>query len=195
MTLIGPVFGIVSAVLIVASGPSYVLSTIEGETKPHRVTWFIWAILGVTALVSQIALGASWSLLFSGVDALGSLAMFVLALKFGVGGWSPLERMSLMVAAIGIGVSLEVQQPIVALIGVIVADAAGYALTVRKAYEHPESETKLTWLLIAASAACGMIAVGRWQIDLLLFPLYLALASLCVVAAQTAGQSRRAFRK
>ena len=188
MSLVGPIFGIISTVLILASGPSYFLSTIRGETKPHRGTWFIWALLGSTAFISQAALGASWSLLFTGVDSLGSTAMFVLSLRYGVGGWTVIERVALVIAMIGIAASVIVRQPLVALIAAIIADVCGYALTIVKAYKKPSSEDVVTWTLIAFSALCGVVAVDRFQLDLLLFPFYLAIANFAVVASIMFGR-------
>ena len=190
MSLLGPIFGSASAILLLASGPSYLISTIKGQMKPQRATWFIWSVLGVTALLSQVALGGRWSVVFTAVDSLGNLVMFVLALKYGVGGWTRLDRLALVIAAVGIAASIIVHQPLVALLGVIVADAAAAGLTIRKAYLDPASEDPLAWLLVGLSAVCGLVAVGHIDLGLWMYPIYLALANFGVVVAQRFGINR-----
>ena len=190
MSLVGPIFGTLSVILLLASSPSYILSTIRGKMKPQRATWFIWSVLGLTALTSQLALGASWSLVFIAADSLGNVAMLLLALRYGVGGWSRLDRVALGVSAIGIIVSIVAREPIIALVGVILADGSGAALTIRKAYLDPDSEDPLAWTLIGFSAIAGLIAVGRYDLLLWLYPAYIAVANFGVVAGQRFGRVR-----
>ncbi|MBW4061426.1 hypothetical protein HJC99_02550 [Candidatus Saccharibacteria bacterium] len=194
MNISEPIFGVASALLLAASGPSYFISTIKGQMKPQRATWFIWAVLGVTALVSQVALGGTWSVVFTAVDSLGNILMFLLALKYGVGGWNRLDKIALVIAGVGIIVSIVVRQQLIALVGVIVADAASASLTIRKAYLDPASEDPLAWLLVGLSAVCALIAVGRIDVQLLIYPIYLALANFGVVVAQRVGFRRVAGR-
>lgn len=183
-------FAVVSAVLILVAGPPYALDTLKGITKPERMTWFIFSLLGVVAFISQAGLGASWSLLFSGLDTAGSCLMLLLSLKYGVGGYARRDIAALSIALIGVAAALLFKQPVVSLAGVILADASGTALTVRKAYLDPGSETTLTWLCVGTSAVFGGLAVGSWSLALLLYPVYLVVANYAVPVAQFLGRSR-----
>jgi hypothetical protein len=190
MQFLSPFFGIVSAILLIASGPSYLIATVKGQMKPQRATWFIWSVLGVTALASQLALGARWSLVFTAVDSVGNIVMFLLALKYGVGGWNTIDRIALLIAGLGIAGSFLIRQPFVALLGVVIADAAAAGLTIRKAYLDPESEAPLAWLLVGFSAVLGLLAVGKFDLSLWIYPIYLAIANFAVVIAQRLGLMR-----
>ena len=46
-----------SAVLIIAGAPPYIINTIKGRTRPERITWLIFSVLGLIAFVSQFYLG------------------------------------------------------------------------------------------------------------------------------------------
>jgi len=184
-------YAVISAVLILVAGPPYALDTLKGITKPERMTWFIFSLLGVVAFISQAGLGASWSLLFSGLDTAGSCLMLLLSLKYGVGGYAKRDLVALVIALLGVVVALFFKQPVVSLMGVILADASGTALTVRKAYFDPGSETTLTWVCVGTSAVFGSLAVGSWSLALLLYPAYLVIANYAVPLAQFLGRSRR----
>jgi len=184
-------FAVISAVLILVAGPPYALDTLKGITKPERMTWFIFSLLGVVAFISQTGLGASWSLLFSGLDTAGSCLMLLLSLKYGVGGYAKRDIVALSVALVGVFAALLFKQPLMSLAGVILADASGTALTIRKAYVDPGSETTITWLCVGTSAVFGSLAVGTWSLALLLYPLYLVLANYAVPLAQLLGRPKQ----
>ena len=186
----------VAVILFIAAVPPYIIDILRGKTKPQRATWFIWSVLGIIAFTSQLMLGASWSLVFTGLDTFGSVLGFVLSLRFGVGGWAKLDRAALAVAAIGVFCSLLVQQPVIAILGVITADCSGTILTVRKAFRMPETETTISWILVGSGALCSVLAVGKLDISLLAYPAYLLIANYSIPVAQAAGRAcRRVYKQ
>lgn len=188
-------FAVASGVIIVAGAPPYVYDILKGKTKPQRTTWFIWSVLGLIAFISQVKLGAHWSLLFSGLDAAGSIAVYLLSLKYGVGGWTKLDKIALGIAAIGVIISLIARSPTVALWGVVLADISGAALTVRKTYSDPSSETAITWFFVGTSSLFGALSVGKWDFALLLYPLYLTAGNYAVLSAIFIGKAHLKLRK
>lgn len=184
----GPWFAAGSVVLALISAPPYIISIVKGNTKPERATWFIFMVMGFIALASQILLGGSWSVVFTALDATGSLIVFALSLRYGVGGWTTLDKIALTTAAIGVVIAFVAHDPVVALLGDILADISGTVLTVIKTYRDPDSEVALPWLLIGTSAVFAVLAVGRWDFGLILYPAYLALANYVVVVAQAGGR-------
>jgi len=182
-------FAILAGLIIIAGAPPYLYDILKGKTKPQRVTWFIWGVLSTIAFISQAQLNGGWSLLFVGLNALGGILVFLLSLHYGVGGWTRLDKVALVVAFIGVIISLVIKQPIVALAGVVLADLAGLVPTIRKTLRNPESETTITWLLIGTASLLGALSVGRLEYSLLLYPVYLALADYGVVVAQVVGRS------
>jgi hypothetical protein len=182
------IFAIISAIILIFGGPSYLTDILKGKTKPERVTWFIWSILGIIAFFSQLQLGAHWSLVYVGLDAAGNVLVFCLSLKYGVGGWARWDMTALSIASLGVLVSIIAHAPLIALSGVILADAAGAVLTIRKAYKNPGSETVITWLAIGTAALLSAFSVGRLRPVLLLYPLYLVLSSYGVLVSIRLGR-------
>jgi hypothetical protein len=180
-------YAIISAITMLLAGPPYLIDILKGKTKPHRMTWLIWSVLGAIAFSSQLGLGAHWSLVYSALNAAGNLAVFLLSLKYGVGGWEKHDVVMLLTAIAGIAVSLVAKTPLYALVGVIVANFAGSILTIHKAYLTPSTETPITWFLLGTSSLFGVFAVGSLNIDLLLFPFYMTFSTYGIFVAQTLG--------
>ena len=186
-------FAVLSGLILAIGGPPYFIDILKGKTKPQRTTWFIWSILGIIAFISQVQLRAHWSLVFAGFDSAGSLAVFILSLKYGVGGWSTTDKIALGIAAAGIVMSIVFNRPFVALFGVILADISGAVLTIQKTYKDPGSETTISWIFIGISSVFGALAVGKIVLGLLLYPIYLAGGNFAVATAIYLG--RMAERK
>lgn len=181
-------FAILSAVIVLIGAPSYLFDILKGKTKPERTTWFIWTVQGTIAFGSQIYLGAHWSLLFAGLNAAGNLIVFLLALKYGIGGWKRIDIAALIIASIGLAISLITEQPFIALLGAVLADFAGVVPTLYKTYRLPDSETSLTWFTLGTSALLAIFSVNSSKFSLLLYPLYLMGANYAVLVAQLLGR-------
>ena len=184
LTAMQEVFALTSAIFILVASPPYIIDILKGKTKPERITWLIFSVLGIIAFVSQLFLGASWSLLFSGLDTLASILILGLSLKFGVGGHTKLDVAALVIATIGVLVSIFAKEPIISLLGVIIADVSGVALTVKKVYEEPESETIITWVLVGTASLFGVLSVDHFTFGVLLYPVYLMFANYAVPFVQ-----------
>lgn len=183
-----PYIGIIAGIISLTAFPPYIYDMIKGTTKPERASWLIWTVLSLIAFTSQIAEGARWSLVLIGVQTFGITLTFLLSLKFGYGGLKKRDIISLFVAALGLLLWGITNQPITALILVIIVDIAGAWLTVYKAYENPDSETEITWWLDSIASLLGMIAVGALIPKLLIYPGYLFLANFSIVIAIRASR-------
>jgi hypothetical protein len=181
------IFAILSGVIVLIGAPFYLVDILKGKTKPQRTTWFIWTVQGTVALISQVQLGAHWSLWFAGLNALGNLVVFLLSLKYGVGGWQKIDVVALAVAIVGVLVSLIAHAPFVALLGVILADFAGSVPTFEKVYRLPSSETSITWFALGLSSFLAIFSVGNWKFSLILYPLYFTVDNMAVLVAQALG--------
>ncbi|HEY4525834.1 MAG TPA: hypothetical protein VJL32_01905 [Candidatus Paceibacterota bacterium] len=182
--------GYLSGVLIIASFAPYVRDIFWGKTKPQRASWLIWALLGTIAFFSQWAKGAGDSLWLPGVQALGDLSIFVLALWYGVGGMSRGDIFALTGAGVGLILWYLTNEPALALFISILIDGAGAVLTVIKAYHSPGSETVSSWVLTWLGGASGALAVGELNFVLLAFPIYIVLACSAILGAIFIGRSR-----
>jgi hypothetical protein len=178
MTAAPAVLGVLAGLVGVADTIPYVRDTLRGTTRPHRGAWLIWGTLAVVVCLSQRADGASWSLVMTASQAVLTSLVFVLAIRWGEGGASASEAITIGLAAGGVAVWILADQPVIATSGVIAADLLAAVMVIPKIYRDPQSETLSTYVL---ASVCGALAAGAvWTLDvsLLIYPVY-----YCVVNA------------
>jgi hypothetical protein len=184
------VFGISSGILSAVCYVPYIRDILRLKTKPERASWFIWFTLGAIAFASQAAQGATHSLWLTVVQTFGVLTIFLLSLKYGVGGFMKHDIISLVVAAISLVLWYFTNNPLSALVLIIIIDIAGAYPTIIKSYYSPESETLSTWILSSIAGICAMIAVGSLNGALLFYPIYICLANAAVATAIVLGRNK-----
>ena len=166
------VLGISAGLIGVADTIPYVRDTLRGSTRPHRGTWLIWGVLAVVVCFSQYADGASWSLIMAAVQAVLTTGIFVLSIRRGEGGVSPVELLMIAIASAGVVGWIVADEPLVATACVVAADLLGAAMMVPKTYRDPESETLVTFAFASLGGALAAGAVGAVDLSLLLYPAY-----------------------
>jgi len=182
--------GYVSGILIILSFVPYLRGIFRKETRPERASWLIWSLLGGIATFTQLAKGASHSLWLPALQTIGDLAIFLLAIKYGMGGL--LKRDKIALAAVGLSLILWyfTQEAAVALFIVIFIDAVGAVLTILKTHEHPTTEPMSSWVLTCLAGFVGIFAVGEFDAILLAFPVYIFVANLAIIATIFFGLRR-----
>lgn len=182
--------GLIAGVLSVITYVPYLRDIFRLKTKPERATWFIWAVLSGIAFFSQMAKGATDSLWLVGVQTIGVVVIFILSIRYGVGGFVRRDMIALGAAGLGLVLWYYTNEAAFALLIAIVIDAIGASLTVLKAYKDPESETLSTWVLSGTAGIFATLAVGSLDYILLAFPVYVIVINYAVATAMILGKRR-----
>lgn len=182
------VFGYISAFLSIIMVVPYIRDIFLLKTKPERASWFIWTVLGFIAFFSQLAKGAVDSLWLTAGQTLAVLVIAILSIKYGTGGFTKRDIISLFFAGVGLVLWVITHDAAYALILVIVVDSIGSLLTLLKSYEDPESETAMTWILSGTSGIFGALAVGVFNPILLAYPIYIVVANYSIVISLLIGK-------
>jgi hypothetical protein len=178
---VAPVLGMLAGLAAVVNTIPYIRDIVRGTTRPHRGTWFVWAVLAIVVYGSQRADGASWSLIMAGAQAMLTTLVFVLAVRRGEGGLSATDAAFTAMAAVGVIGWLVADEPIVATASVVAADLVAAAMMAPKTYRDPGSETLVSFALASVGGALAAGAVGTASLALLMYPIY-----FCVVNAAIA---------
>ena len=185
--MIVELFGYLSGVAILLSFVPYIIDILKGKTKPERTSWLIWGLLGSVFFFSQLAKGGTYSNILAGVQTLGDFLIFLLAIKYGVGGFMKRDIIGFVGALVGLFLWYITKEAAIALFLAIFVDAIGAGLTTVKSYELPETENITAWLLTFLGGLFACIAVGSFNFILLAFPIYICLASLSILTAVAFG--------
>jgi hypothetical protein len=160
----------------------YVIEILRGTTRPNRATWWIWTIVGAMLCSSFYASGARHTVWVGASYVIGPLAIALLSLRYGEGGWTRFDRHCLGASLLSLVIWWLARSPLVALIANIGIDLLGALPTLRKAYAEPEAESLVSWIIFLIADALNLCALSSWSIEASLYPLYLfALAGTVVV--------------
>lgn len=184
-------FGISAAVISTLAFLPYIIDTTQERTLPQRASWLIWSLLATISFFSQLSEGASASLWFAGVQTAATLTIFALSLTFGGGPLLSRSDVPVLVAgAIGLALWYVTDTAVYALAISIAISLLGGAVTVRKAYNAPNSETISTWALCFIASGAALASVGAMDPVLLAYPLYLLVLNGAITCAILLGRAR-----
>ena len=185
-------FGIASGILSTFAFIPYIIDTVTGRTQPQRASWLIWSVLGSIAFMSQIFEGATSSLWFAGVQVSGTIIVFALSIKGGKGSFlSKTDYAILLAATVGLVLWYFTETAAYALAITISISLLGGAATVVKAYRDPDSETLITWVISLIASVCAILSVGKFDLIILAYPLYLFTLYIAFVIAIVLGRLRK----
>jgi hypothetical protein len=174
------VFGFLAIIIGISGAIPYIHGIIKGTTRPHRISWGIWATLGVITLTSYIAKGAHWSALLAVAAAFNGLVIFLLSFKYGSGGATVVDRVALVLGILGVLLWLLTREAAYALLFALGADAIATILTAKKAYKLPKSESALAWTLGATASVFGLLAVQSYTFWQTIYPVYAVAGGACL---------------
>lgn len=176
------IFGVSSAVLNTAGLVPYIRDIFLGKTKPERATWWIWLVLNVIAFSAQVAAGSTWSLFMTGAQTVAVGFIAFLSLNHGYGKFKKKDIVSLIIALFGVLLWKFTEQPVAALLLVILVDMLGYYLLIIKTWEAPQTETLIAWVLASIAGFCGVLSVWSLNIPRLIYPIYILIGDVLIVS-------------
>lgn len=186
------IFGILSGIFSAISYPPYIIAIFKGTAKPERASWLIWSVLTAMGFFTQLAVGATHSLWLPGIQGIGVIIVFLLSIRYGFGGLLKRDVVTLIAAAVTLLIWYFTNNAVMAVYLTVLIDAMGAWLTVVKAYEHPKSETLITWALSGIGGFFGLLAVGVYDLPILAYPFYIFICNFAVVVAILLGRKKLA---
>jgi hypothetical protein len=184
------IMGLLAAVVISTAQVIYVFNCLRRKITPSVLSWFGWACLMGTSLVSQIVhKGWQWSMTGIASSAVGCLTIAVVAWLSGNFSFRRGD-LGFLVAGLGcVGIYIVSDNPWVTTVFAIVADGLLGIPTILKAYREPALERSAAWLLGVVSSTLALIICINHDLIYILFPAYLWLFN-GVMAVLTWGRRR-----
>jgi len=181
-------FGVLAGVIGIAGYIPYIRDILKGTTKPERASWLIWLLEYTALFVAQVNAGAKESLWLIGLQLLGVTSICTLSYRYGTGNFNKQSKIILACVCATLLLWYFTNSTGLAILLLLAVEAAGVALTVRKVYKQPGSETLTMWILAAVGGLLGVAAVGVHANRLLyIYPVALMFMGASVVAASWLG--------
>jgi len=170
--------GIIAGLIAMFAVVPYIKDILHGTTRPNIFSWALWEILLITAVLAQFSAGASWSVAMVIGDVIGTGCVVGLCLfGYGYGKYGWLEWTCTALAVVAIVSWQTTQQPVLAILFAVLADALAATPTVVKAFRDPWSEAPTQFFLIAFASVLAVASSTIFNPANLLFPAYLLLVN------------------
>lgn len=172
-------FAVSALVVSLAANVPYIVEIVKGKVRPERISWLLWTILGGVYFFSTIV--DEGATLFTLGEVIAPVIIFVLSIKYGVGGKSRFDLVSLTIAMVALVLLFILEGALISLLLALFIDAIGILLTVRKLRLDPTSESRTFWAMAGVAGVLALLSLQTYSLVAVLFPLYVVIISMIIV--------------
>ena len=187
--------GLVAILLGLIGFVLYLRSTFHGETKPHPLTWLIYALIDSIVFLAQFVKGGgpgAWPLAASII--MGTIIALV---SFRIGEkritWS--DWVCFVGALAAIGLWILTKDPLGAVVLLTVINVLATIPTYRKSFLRPYEESVPVWSLDVARFALSLFALTSFTLTTALFPAGIVVVDSLLIAMILVRRMRLAVDK
>lgn len=163
--------GIFSVLIVCVAYLPYIRDIVAGKTKPHAVSWLVWAILAAIAFGVQVTNGGGPGAWLMAVTASLTFLVFGLALWRGEKHILLADWFSLAFSAAALILWIVSNQPLLSVILISLTDAiGGFLPTFRKSMRNPFQETASMYALFGVSLVWSLMALTQFNLVTALYP-------------------------
>lgn len=174
-------FVVVGFFINMAGAVSYIRHTLQGKTKPNRVTWFLWALAPLVAFSAQVSEGVGIQSLMTLAVGLGPLLIFLSSFVNPKSVWKlgKFDYFCGAISIVGLVLWLITSNGALAILFAILADGLAALPTIVKAWNYPETESWPIFMLAAINAAITLLTIENFTLENSAFAAYIL--ALCVL--------------
>lgn len=161
---------------------SYIKDTVQGDTKPNRVSWLLWSIAPLIGTAAALANGVGWAVLPVFMSGFGPLLVFIASFVNKNSYWK-LERFDYwcgllsLLALVLWGIT---KIPEIAIIFAIASDGLAAIPTLVKSWKYPETENAGPFTAGIFNSLTSFAAIKIWNFSALAFPIYLVIINISI---------------
>jgi len=167
--------GLLTIIIAVVSYGIYIRDTIKGRTKPHTISWVIWAVLNGFIFTQQLMHGAGPGAWVTGVAAAANILIVLLSLKYGERNITRIDWLCLVISGVVLALWLQNVNDTLTVILASIVFVVGFIPTFRKSFRKPGEETILTFALNSTKFLLALFALDQVTLVTALYPLVLGL--------------------
>ncbi len=186
---------ILSAIIMLAGGWTYILDTLKGKTQPNRVTWGMWALAPLIGVLASFDQGADpWALVRTFLAGFIPLMVFISSFFNPSSFWktSIFDISCGALSLLALIVWLGTESPRSAILMTVLADLLAAVPTLVKAWKAPETENRTVFVASLTSAVLVIPSIPNWQVENCAFTIYLVLIDIALILILS---DRRVARK
>lgn len=172
---------ILSSILGFVGPVIYIASILHGTAKPHRTTRLVLFLISILGTISMFLIKDYANVWLFASYTVGNFILFLLSIKYGVGGWARGDIFCLFIACAGIVVWQVSDNPVIALYASVLADGVGFIPTLFKTYIYPHTEVWQFYFCDLFASVLIIIAHDSITFNEMLYPLYLVVVNMLMI--------------
>ena len=166
-------------ILSLMSPISYTKSILAGKAKPHKITRLVVWLASIAGLLGVLKSDSASGIIFAGIFFARATYLLFMALKFGTGGASKLDKYCLIIAALALLAYVITGNGLLAICFGILSDLIGYIPTFVKTWHKPSSEDPIFFIIESIASLFAVFAIWELRVDII-FPVYFLVSGLFV---------------
>jgi hypothetical protein len=169
----------------------YIHAMFKGETKPNRVTWFMWSIAPFIATAASLSSGVSWAVVPVFMSGLSPFLILIASFLHKKAYWklSSFDYLCGILSILALVLWYLTREPNLAIIFAIISDATAAVPTLIKAWRNPETESAWPFIVGIFSPLTSFIVATTWMFSEIAFPIYLVSINILLVFSITKKKS------
>lgn len=186
---------ILSAIIMLSGGWTYIADTLKGKTQPNRVTWGMWALAPLIGFMASLDQGADpWALVRTFLAGFLPLLVFISSFFNPTSFWktSIFEISCGALSLLALIVWLGTEAPRSAILIAVLADLLAAVPTLVKAWKAPETENRTVFVASLTSAVLVIPSIPNWRLENCAFTIYLLIINITLILMLS---DRRVARK
>jgi uncharacterized membrane protein HdeD (DUF308 family) len=174
---------LVAAAASLVAASVYIRSMFKGQTKPNKVTWFMWSIAPFIATAAALSNGVGWAVIPVFMSGFCPFLVFTASFFNKKAYWKPSSFDYICGSLSGLALVLWfiTNDANLAIIFAIVSDALAAVPTLTKAWHNPETESAWPFIIGVFSPLTSFLAATTWAFSELAFPTYLIVINILLV--------------
>lgn len=170
--------GLVAVLVAVLSYVVYIVSTLQGRSKPHAISWGIWATLSGFVFFEQVASQAGPGAWVTACATIGNGLIFLLALWKGEKSIHKLDWLCLALVILLLISWQKLTDPTVTIGFAVAIVLLGFIPTIRKVKKNPFGESVPTFLLNSVKFGVALMALDVVTLATALYPAAIGIVNL-----------------
>lgn len=168
----------------------YIRSMFKGQTRPNRVTWFMWSIAPFIATAAAVSNGVGWAVIPVFMSGFSPFLVFTASFFNKKAYWklSSFDYLCGILSGLAVVLWFVTNDPNLAIIFAIVSDAIAAVPTLIKAWHNPKTESSWPFIIGVFSPMTSFLVATTWGFSELAFPIYLILINALLVFAVSKKQ-------
>ncbi|MCW3983627.1 MAG: hypothetical protein NWE96_06480 [Candidatus Bathyarchaeota archaeon] len=165
----------------------YIRSMFRGETKPNRVTWFMWAVAPFIATAAAVSSGVGWAVVPVFMSGFSPFLIFAASFFCKKAYWklSTFDYLCGVLSAAALVLWYLTRDPNLAITFAMASDAFAAVPTLTKAWRNPKTESVWPYLIGTFTPLTSFLAATAWSFSELAFPAYLVVINVMLLVSMS----------